>query len=645
MNPRAWWGAVALLWLVGCGSSATKGPAVCTPGARTCHLNAVHTCTADGSAYEWTFACPAGEVCSAGACAAFRWPGDTADADAAADAPEPADGDTGGPRVRDVDRDAPPHTDAGGPDGAAPDAPPADSPTPPDSGPPNDVPAPDLAPDLGPDGVSPELGPELTAPDGGRDAAPDLLPDGGPDLPGPFDLEPPADLKPRDQGPSDAPVPDGPPPFDAAPDVSLDAADAAVELGPGDLMADEAGPLGDCGNGLIEAGEGCEPGLPIGVTCEPGQVGVVGCTADCQVDLTGCATYHMLTYSRVLPPQPSAIYRDDFIDAAWAPDGGEALLLTSAGGVLGYDPAGRTLSVVADLDPGRPRRIAWRRDGLGAYLAGYEGSNGRVWYFDAASRGVTPVDALTVTGIPFTSMRREPDSDRAVLTAYANGTPVDRLYLVDTLTGTFVGQGAYPEFAGVLDAMWGPADPLPFVVTSDGWNGAESHSWYPDLEPPEAPTLNDFRASFGNPGQAGWRPGGSYGILVGTSSNVLYVYQHYSMVSWSWESRYLTAAGSMSAIGWHPTGSRALVMGRSGGTPIQGKIYEIRPIGPLFSGSQTVNQFIPAFGSDPYMADSNTYLWAAAWRPVPCDEGLLVGDSTGYGLLIHFVDPDDAACL
>lgn len=54
---------------------------------------------------------------------------------------------------------------------------------------------------------------------------------------------------------------------------------------------DDVGPLPECGNGLVEAGEQCEPDLPAQPCSIAGfSGGTLGCTSDCQWDTNQCST-------------------------------------------------------------------------------------------------------------------------------------------------------------------------------------------------------------------------------------------------------------------------------------------------------------------------------------------------------------------
>ena len=208
-----------------------------------------------------------------------------------------------------------------------------------------------------------------------------------------------------------------------------------------------------------------------------------------------------------------------------------------------------------------------------------------------------------------------------------------------------VGVLDYSAFAGgtIYDLMW--SNPSLHsgsraVITSEGWGAIGSHTWLVDPD-----ILDTSGFSGGNPGGAGFRPGGTFGALAGWTSNVLYVF------SGTWKSTYLPGVNngaSPQAVVWRADGSRALVVGSVTGTNKAATVFEIRAgAAEDFDVGHLVNQSIPDFDDGPWFGDFNTTLFDADWRPGACDEGLIVGTDTAsasFGLLIRFVDTDDAAC-
>ena len=290
-------------------------------------------------------------------------------------------------------------------------------------------------------------------------------------------------------------------------------------------------------------------------------------------------------------------------------------------------------------------------DPKGAFflVLGKDATGTRVWRGDvAADSSVTFVaDALLPTGDP-AAVAAEPGGTRFCLgTRTANA---QYLYLWEDGKGVTTTKAFFAS-AGLWDLMWAGTD-LPglsgsqAIVTSHGVNGADSRTFVVD----SGDVLgNGWSPGFGNGGGAGWRPKGSFGLITGWSSNVIYVFDG------TWQSTYLPGVNngaSPQAVGWKHDGTRALVVGRATGSPMAATVFEHQPgFSSSYDPSAWINQSIPGFDKSPWTGSFSTYLLDVAWRPgVACDEGLIVGSDTGtsfspnYGMLIRFRDLGDPAC-
>ena len=355
------------------------------------------------------------------------------------------------------------------------------------------------------------------------------------------------------------------------------------------------------------------------------------------------SSYGFLQYAKVANLQ----FKDDFVDVAWRPDGSEALLITQAGTLVRYDPVTHELTQAADLK-GTPSQVAWHPAGTFAYVAGRNADAPRLWRYEPGA-GATVEPFLSTAGVRLASVSFHSDG-RVLVSGYSESPIISRLYVIAPPWDKVTAQQAWGGWPGISDAAFAAKDPLvydgaEFVLTSEGYNGANSHVW---LTVQNSLLDSGWKAGFGNPGGIAWRPWGSLAVLVGTSSNVLYLFDQ-----GTWDKVYTVDTGSnLSATAWNPDGTRLLILGRAFGNPLKGTVVEYR----LFPGVGAtsgifVDQSIPGFGAAPYNANSNTYLRALAFRPgTDCEEGLVVGSDNGtswsptFGLVLRFEDAVDPAC-
>jgi hypothetical protein len=355
----------------------------------------------------------------------------------------------------------------------------------------------------------------------------------------------------------------------------------------------------------------------------------------------------MLAWSKV----PNLEFKGDFLDVSWRPDGSTALIITSSGDLLKYDSNSQTLSLASTLG-GTPSRVAWCPTGAFAYVAGWDGADGRLWRFDPETGGAASEPFLSSPGVRLNSVQFSPDGAKAVVTGYSENPPISRAWLLDSPFAAVSMQQAWPGWPVVVDATFGAKAPLlydgaEFVLTSEGWNGAASHSWVLAVD---EIWDNGWKPSFGNPGRATWRPNSSLGVLVGTSSHVVYAFG-----DGAWKPVYTPTqqtGSNLSGIGWNPNGTRALITGRAFGSPLKGTVVEWRfSQGQDPAAASFIDQSIPAFDAAPWLANSSTYVFQAAFRPNSiCQEGLAVASdsgspwSPGPGLAARFWDISDSDC-
>ena len=640
---------VTILGLIAasCGDPEPGG-AGCVPGARLCDGQAVLLCHPDKLQLELERICPVATTCAGGEC-------------------------VGTPRSA-------PDADGPGPDESAPadDGPPADEGT--------------AVPD---DGAAPED--HGTAPP--DDGAPPED-EGGEPIDIPVDVHSPADAaKPCgngaiDPGESCDPSAGAPCPTMCPPQVECSAwlfegsgdecnakctpttiADAASGDGccPDGATADEdddCEPPSPCGNGKLDLGETCDPsaGAPCLEEC-PGPVGCDGwklvgvaaeCTAECvaaavteAVDGDGCcpegATSALdsdcgpvdcsdpskcqLGYEKV----PNILIVGDVHRVQWHPSGDFALLAGPGGTLYRYLPDGGKLATdvsvsgtIADMD-------ASADGSLFVAVGQNKAGEGRLWPIEVAEDGtLSPgVEEVIANGEPRAVVRNPAGSDFVV----ASGAKSYINYLMRWRIpdGIFKTKGY--NGSGVRDVMW--AHPSIYagsaaVITADGVNGAGSQSWVIDTD---LVVANGWSAGFGNPGGAGWRPGGTYGVFTAWTTNKLYVFDG------TWQKPTLPGVGtaaSPNAIGWKPDGSRALIVGRVIGPSLKAVVIDHRPVGDNFNASHLYDASITGFGDAPWNGTTSVHLLDVQWRPGACGEGLIVGSDTGtswsptFGTVIRF---------
>lgn len=342
---------------------------------------------------------------------------------------------------------------------------------------------------------------------------------------------------------------------------------------------------------------------------------------------------------------------DDLRRVAWHPTGQFALILATKGQVLRYNAGAKSVQLLTTLGKDAVDLAADPAGQFFLVLGKDAGNATRLWRGKVAADGSVAfaADVSLPQGDPV-AVAAEPGGPRFVI-ATRSTQPVIA-YLTLWQDGKGLGTlKAFNTSGGIVDAMWAGTG-LPglagsqAIVTSQGLNGAGSNTWVLESN---AVLGNGWSPGFGNGGGAAWRPAGIYGVITGTSSNVVYVFDG------TWTSTYLPGVNNGAApqtIGWKGDGTRALVVGRATGSPMAATVIEHRPgLAQDYASSDWVNQSIAGFDKPPWSANFNTFLHDVAWRPKgACDEGLIVGSDTGssqspnYGLVIRFYDSDDPSC-
>jgi hypothetical protein len=409
-----------------------------------------------------------------------------------------------------------------------------------------------------------------------------------------------------------------------------------------------------CGDSKVGPGEECDGTNVNGKTCASyGYTsGSLVCLGDCTLSTLTCPNSHLILYEYV----PNILIVDDLRRVRWHPSGDMALILGVGGKVVRYDPVTKGISLALTL-PGQATDLAAHPDGTHFLVVGNstDGKTPKVWRLDVdlETLDVTSTELpLALTGTPAVVIHTRDETEMAFVVGTwtsGGGGYQNRVYLIDQ--DAIVNSRAYAGSAGLQGVMWVPATSglyatSPAVVTSEGINGKGFQTWILETNVQIPGTGTN---SFGNAGRGAFRPGGSYGIVAGTSSNIVYVF-----TGGDWQKTYLGTnnGGSPTAVSWRPDGSRALVVAGSTGNPVEAKVWDHRPSGPGgYNAATWTDVSIAGFGNPPYNGDFDSDLLDVDWRPGSlCDEGLMVGSDNGssfsptLGLLVRFWDQDDPDC-
>ena len=381
--------------------------------------------------------------------------------------------------------------------------------------------------------------------------------------------------------------------------------------------------------------------------------GTLGCRKDCTFDTLLCGSgSHTLGYGVVPNTTVTAAWRD----VAWAPDGTYALLVgnqSSVGVVAKYDPADGSLATVGGLGC-EGWRVAFAAGGDAYVAASVAAGSGKLF---RVPYGAASVDEVT-TAADASYQYRAITFDDGGATAYlAGGTPSSSANPIITARRFDPGTGTIAAVtAKNVGQLWN-VDVLYVPAAVLGAYG-EGLVLVPSLYSPWLVLLGTNAAQevgcggCGNLGRGAWRPGGAYGILSGSSSNALYVFDG-DTLKMSDESCVAglgscsnCGCGHSNAVAWRPDGGRALILGAA--WQASQYVLEHRPTSASWNVADLVQQpAVTPWNAKPYFAGAGAELRAAAFRPgVSCDQGLMVGDanSLGYGIVVRFADTDPHDC-
>lgn len=480
------------------------------------------------------------------------------------------------------------------------------------------------------------------------------------DVPEPVDTADPEDVPevqdvpgiPDDPGMADLAEPDLAEPDLAEPDPA-EVVDDPGQEDPG--SPEDVGPLEPCGNGSIDPGEQCDGTNLAGKSCSQllYAPGILACKPDCTWDTLLCGeSSHRFTYNAV----PNIWVKGDFVDVAWHPSGDYAVIIGYSGDVVRYDPGVPpidSITAIGTTTGMAPKRVDFAPSGH-AYIVGYDAEgNGRIFKVPDGGQSVFELEGAGQKA-RFLSIKFTPDGSFALIAGQSSNYTINYVCTFDPETETTSDYKGYSASAGVNDFMWVPGydafEGILGALLVHGYNGKDAHIWL-DINK-EINPANSGTASFGNMGRCAYRPGSHYGLVAGTSSNVLYIYEGNVNLP-SWDKAYLSDFGSgVLDVAFRPDGGRAVLLGRPWGNPLTLHIQEHRPKGDAFDENDFIIQDLPDWDSSPWFATSSTFLVAAAFRPgAKCDEGLMVGDHPGtmsaptYGTVVHFKDTDILDCL
>ena len=329
------------------------------------------------------------------------------------------------------------------------------------------------------------------------------------------------------------------------------------------------------------------------------------------------------------------------------PSGDYAVILERGSALHVFDWATMT-STEIDLDPPGSDRIrwedfAWDPSGDFGIAVGWRTRSGAdegvVFHFDDALWRATGTDPTTES------------TDAVRPGAYFVGIeyPVSGLPIVLSRNGGFPYNAALRRYDPAMDDFTSfitatptsaGCDDLAFVNNEFGGEGVAVVCGSGGADAPYWTTIGgvpEWRsgppATLGNTSRIDAHPSEAYALGIGWSGRRVHRFEE-----GAWEpassAPWFTTRGIW-GVAFQDDGRRALVVGRAQGSPLVGTVLEYRH--DLWSMGEISDVSIPNFGSAPYLANSNTYLNDAAFRP-GCDGGLIVGGnvSAGTGMIVEF---------
>ena len=402
----------------------------------------------------------------------------------------------------------------------------------------------------------------------------------------------------------------------------------------------------NCGDGIIAGSEECDGPDLTPLDCSAFGYfggGKLSCDDDCTVNTLGCKGSHMLLYSPVV----NILAKGDLRKVRWHPDGSYALILGKDGQIIRYDANSQTLNEAITV-PGTVADI--EVDPAGAYflVAGWnKQEEGQLWRIPhTTGTAFTLGDTTPVGQGKPVALAVSPDgSEWVVGSRHTNN--ISYFFRWNPTIGITKTKG-FNASAGLSDIAWTNPDiygGTDTIISTHGVNGADSQSY---LLSTETVTDNGWKGSFGNAGGIDWRPGGSYALVAGWSSNKVYVFNG----SWTMATLPVPTGASPQSVRWNAAGTRALIVGRVIGNPAYAVVIEHRPgANASFDANTFIDASIPGFTAAPWNKKNGMVLWDSDWQPnAACEGGLIVGGHSGssfsptFGTVIRFYNQDDPDC-
>ncbi len=334
-------------------------------------------------------------------------------------------------------------------------------------------------------------------------------------------------------------------------------------------------------------------------------------------------------------------------DVAFHPSGDYALIVESGGKILKVDASDWSVSQVADIDHFYIFHIDFNPDGTGALIVGhYVNGNvdeGRLYRWDDVAQTVELVGACSETGVELRAVEFTPGGSAAVIVGwYQQNSSGGVLYAYDyDPVARTKSMGGAANFWGPYDVSWRPDAQEALIVI--GQNDAEVVAYRPPAPWENRLLSTDYRYKGSNALAVDHHPFDNYAVVVDGAQNAL----KYDGV-WT---RVDLPGSSLADIAFNTDGSRALLVGRAravSASSMVGTVQEFNGDTGTFTSADFTDVSIPGFNAAPWQAESNTYLYAIAFRPGLC-EGLIVGghgsSSSKFAPIAHFTDMRGADCL
>jgi hypothetical protein len=325
----------------------------------------------------------------------------------------------------------------------------------------------------------------------------------------------------------------------------------------------------------------------------------------------------------------------DLVAVDFAPDGTFALAAARSGVVLRYRTQERDLTLVGTAASTSFTSVRFLASGdavLGgscAALPSTGATSGPCLYRYAAATGALTrlVPSQTINGTTFTALGANAAGTGLLGTTFANN--VLSLLTFDGSLGILIYAANFATTTGPTGVAWGRMTGRDVALVSGGVNGSEILMYDPTA--PQGTRVVRVNSSYSNLAAVAARPGAEEFFLCDWSRNLV----RYDGVLAAVQSPFSSCNG----VAFSSDGANALFVGRPRGTPLLGSVALYRGARGAFAAANVTDVSVPAFSGNPYQADANAHLLAAAWRPGAC-EGLIVGARGNgpnvYGMVIRF---------